>query len=675
MATRRAFLAGSTAVISATLLPPSPEAHAEAGSQLMREPQLIGIPLSDVLLLGGAVAPGPSGKQALWNASTGKPARLNAMDPTTGDLLVSAPLTGGDGAWAVTAAPSGVYAGTYGNAHLYRWKPGSGDVAEDLGLPAAGQTFIWALATDADGKIWGGTFPGGKVFRFDPDTGAFTDFGQAVAGQTYVRSIACAGGKVYSGAYAAAHIAELDPVTRTFTQLPTPPGLGTITGKPVYDLNAYDNRLYARIGSDAPNPLYVFDLATRTWSDPIPEVHGLSVCPPGEDGAVYFFQRSELRRYDPATGANTGTGLFLTGKVQNARSFGWAELGLPDYPGRSVVGTLWRGDMFRYNPTTGAHAVLATKVRKEPIDIQALAAGGRRTIYAGGFLNGGLSAVNTTTGTPSFHRFGQIEAILRDSEGTVWIGQYPDARLFRYEPDQPWNSPEYSPEGPPGTPANPHVVVTLKPELQARARCLAEADGKIAVGTVPDGNRLGGGLAVYDKASGAWTFTRNVVQDMSIIALTADDGVVYGGASIFGGLGTTPPTRTAGAVFAWDVAAARKLWELELVQGIASVSAVEVFAGVVWALAGHSLFAIDPDGPTILHRLELGTRSNDGSIVISRRKLYVSVDGALIFRVDPLYPDRDPHLLVNFPHRRLAAHEGWLYLSRGPELYKVDVRR
>ncbi|MDT9684417.1 hypothetical protein RND61_20510 [Streptomyces sp. TRM76323] len=675
MATRRAFLAGSTAVFSATLLPPSPEAHAESGSQLMREPEFIGVPLADVLLLGGTVAPGPSGKQALWNASTGKPARLNAVDPTTGDLLVSAPLTGGDGAWSVTAAPSGVYAGTYGNAHLYRWTPGSGDVAEDLGLPVAGQTFIWSLAADSEGRVWGGTFPGGRVFRFDPATRSFTDFGQAVPGQTYVRSIACSGGKVYTGSYAAAHIAELDPATGVFTELPTPPGLGSITGKQVYDLNAYDNRLYARIGSDAPSPLFVFDLATRTWSDPIPDAHGLSVSPPDENGGVYFVQRGELRRYDPATGQITGTGLILDGKVQNVRALGWAELGLPDYPGRSVVGTLWRGDMFRYNPTTGAHAVLGTKIRREPIDIQAIAAGGRRTLYVGGFLNGGLSSLNTSTGAVSFHRFGQIEAILRDSEGTVWIGQYPDARLFRYRPDQEWNSPEYSPGGPPGTPANPEVVLTLKPQLQARARALAEVDGKIAVGTVPEGNRLGGGLALYDKDTGEWTFVRHVVQDMSVVALAADDGVVYGGASIFGGLSTTPTTRKTGAAFAWDVERGEKLWELELVEGIGAVSAIEVFGGVVWALSGHTLFAIDPESAQVLRRLKLGTRSNDGAIAVSRQKLYVSVDGALIFRIDPLFPDRDPRLLVNFPHRRLAAHEGWLYFSRGPELYKVDVRR
>ncbi|MCP9999682.1 outer membrane protein assembly factor BamB family protein [Streptomyces sudanensis] len=523
--------------------------------------------------------------------------------------------------------------------------------------------------------MWGGTFPGGKVFRFDPATRAFTDFGQAVPGQTYVRSIACSGGRVYSGSYAAAHIAELDPATGVFTQLPAPPGLGTVTGKPVYDLNAHGGRLYARIGSDAPSPLYVFDLATRTWSDPIPEAHGLTVSPPDEAGAVYFFQRSELRRHDPATGQNTGTGLFLTGKVQNARSLGWAELGLPDYPGRSVVGTLWRGDMFRYNPTTGAHAVLGTKVRREPIDIQASrpAAGAPSTRAASSTAACRPStprrARRPSTASARSRRSCGTPRAPSGSASTPTPGCSATGRTSR------GTAPSTPRTARPAPPPNPEVVLTLKPELQARARSLAEAEGRIAVGTVPDGNRLGGGLAVYDRDTGEWTFTRNVVRDMSIVALAAAGSVVYGGASILGGLGTTPPTRTAGAVFAYDVERAEKLWERELVPGIASVSAVEVAGGAVWALAGHSLFALDPETSRVLRRLELGTRSNDGAIVVSRRKLYVSVDGALIFRVDPFFPDRDPHLLVNFPHRRLAAHEGWLYFSRGPELYKVDVRR
>src|SRR5262245_63845319 len=86
----------------------------------------LGTPLSDVLLIGGTVAPGPNGKTAIWNVSTGSPAYLNAIDPANGASLLSAPLPGADGSYAVAAAPDGtIYAGTYNNGHLYRWRPGS----------------------------------------------------------------------------------------------------------------------------------------------------------------------------------------------------------------------------------------------------------------------------------------------------------------------------------------------------------------------------------------------------------------------------------------------------------------------------------------------------------------------------------------------------------------------
>ncbi|MEU3921354.1 hypothetical protein [Streptomyces sp. NPDC029004] len=642
----------------------------------MREPEPLGVPLADVLLLGGTVAPGPGGRPALWNVSTGRPACLTAVDPATGEQLVSAPLADADGAWALTSAPDGVYAGTYSNAHLYRWRPGAGDEAEDLGQPLDGESFVWSLACDEDGAVWGGTFPGGRVFRFDPAAKEYTDFGQVVAGQSYVRSIACAGGKVYSGSYAAAHIAELDPATGSVTELPMPPSLDSAESRAVYDLDAHDGRLYARIGSDLPGPLFVYDLQARAWTDEIPGAHGLTVAPPDPGGGIHLVQHGELHRYDPATRQLTSTGLTFTGKMQCVRSFGWAELLLDDWPGQSVVGTLSRGEMFRYNPATGAYAITDTGITKSPIEILALGVGDGETLYAGGFLNGGLASVNTATGATEFHRFGQTECILPASDGSVWLGLYPEARLYRYRPDRPWNSPEYSPGGPPGTPVNPEPVLNLAPHLQMRAKCLVEADGKIVVGTVPEGDRLGGGLAIHDPADGTYRFVRHVVEDQSVFCLTAHEGVVYGGASITGGLSTTEYTRESGAVFAWDMQAGEKLWELEPVPTERSVSAVAIGPDErLWGLAGYTLFAVDLGSQQVVRQYRLGSRSAAGSIVISRERLYVSVDNALIYRVDPYAEDDEPALVVGFVHRRLCVHsDGSFSLNRGPELFRVVPR-
>lgn len=633
----------------------------------------LGVPLADVLLIGGTVAPGPSGKPVIWAASTAKPAYLNAIDPVTGDSLLSAPLPGADGSYSVAAAPDGsIYTGTYNNGHLYRWKPGA-TTAEDLGKPLASEAIIWDITVDDQGYVYGGTYPGGKVFRYDPATKAVRDYGQVVPGQPYVKSIVATGGKIYTGSLPDAHVAELDPVSGVATELPSPPGIGDLAGKPIYDLNAYGSRLYARTFT-APGPLYVYDLTTRTWVDTIPTAHGLDVSPPDETGGIYLIQASELKRYDPVAKTLTGTGLTFTGRIQNTRSIGWAELGLPDYPGKSIVGTLWRGDMFRYNPQTGKSAILPTGVRKEPIEILSVA-GGKSSAYAGGFLNGGLGVVNPSTGVSVFNRFSQIEAILEGSDGKVWIGAYPDARLYSYDTTKPWSSPEYSP-GPPGTPDNPKLAVNLKPNFQTRARALAEVDGKIAVGTVPDGDRLGGALAIHDPKTGATDVFRNVVQDESIYGLTARKGIVYGGTSIVGGLATTPPTRKEGTVFAWDVRQSKKLWETVPVAGAITVSSVVIGPDeLLWGVAGKTVFAVEPKTGKVVRSYTLGTTTMSGDIVATSDAVYVSIDLNKIYKIDRR-PHRAPTLFLEQPHRRLAVQGGCqLLLSSGASLFRVRLNR
>ncbi|MEU5879900.1 PQQ-binding-like beta-propeller repeat protein [Spirillospora sp. NPDC047279] len=671
MRLKRTIATASFATLACTAAPAAP---ALAGAPpAPPQPVSLGAPLSDVLLIGGVVAPGPGGEPALWNISTGKPAYLNALDPATGERLVTAPLPGGEGGWAMTAAPDGsIYAGTYQNGRLYRWRPGAGDTVEDLGQPIPGQPYIWRLTTDDQGNVYGGTSPGGKVFRYDAATGQVRDYGQPVPGQGYVKSIAHAGGKIYTGSYAQAHIAELDTATGQAVELPSPPGL-TDPDQQVYDINAYGGRLYVRIGTAFPGPMYVWDIAARAWVDEIPDAHGLDVAPPGADGEIYLIQKSELKRYDPVAKTLTGTGLTFTGRVQNARSIGWAELDLPDYPGKSVVGTLWRGEMFRYNPQTGKSAILPSQVRREPIEIMSLAAG-RTRAYAGGFLNGGLSLVDPATGAATFNRFSQIESIMETGTGEVWIGAYPEARVYRYDPALPWSSPEYSP-GPPGTADNPRQVLNLKPDLQMRAKALAQVDGKIAIGTVPEGDRLGGALVLYDPATGGKQVMRNIVQDESVHGLTASRGVVYGGTSIYGGLGTTPPTRADGAVFAYDVARGRKLWEVTPAPGAPTVGSVVIGPDrKLWGIAGKNVFALDPRTGKVVRRIELGTNGTGGDIVATRRALYASLDGRKIYRLTPRSPHA-PKLVVDHPHRRISVREGGpLYFSEGAEMFRIDIK-
>lgn len=673
MALRNRLLV-AVAVISSLLGAGTAAAHAQTTAAEPPPPVSLGTPLQDVLLIGGTVGT-LAGDTVIWSASSGLPAYLNAVDPDTGASLLSLPLTGASGSYAVEQAADGtVYVGTYGEGRLYRLRPGASTV-DDLGVPAAGESFVLDLVVGDDGKVYSGTYPSGKIVSYDPASGAFHDYGTMIAGQTYVKSITSAGGKIYGGAYVDGFITELDPATGAKRVLPTPPGVD-VRGKVVNDLNARGGKLYARLGTAFPSPLHVYDIASGTWVDTIELAAGLDVSPPDAAGKVYLFRQfapnsAELVSYDPATKAQVRTGLTIYGRVTNTRGIGWADLTADGYPGPSIVGLLWRGTMFRYNPQTGNHATLDTGVRREPTDILSLAAGPRGTAYAGGFLSGGLSVVDLASGEAQFNRFSQLEQILPTSNG-VWLGAYPDARIYRYDPSLPWNSPDYS-SNPPGGVENPPKVLDLIGHHQNRPQAMTEALGKVVVGTVPSGDRLGGSLAVIDMASRTTDVViDNLITDESIVSAASRGGVVYGSTSVFGGLATTPPTQAEATVFAFDVRTRQVLWQVNPEPGLKVIPAVTVDRdGMVWTVTGNKVRKLDPKTGRTVGTVEVAQAAalyTAGQLTMDGRGVvYALVGGKYFVRIQP-GPARG-RVILEQSATKLTWADNRLIFSRGATLY------
>ncbi|TDD68325.1 hypothetical protein E1262_16085 [Jiangella aurantiaca] len=676
----RALLSGSAVLVlalaTAAAAPPAGASGDATDAPPPGEVTSLGTPLQDVLLIGGTLAPGPDGTPVLWGASSGAPAHLNAVDPATGEAVARFDLPGAGGSWAVDAGQDGsVYVGTYGAPGLYRWTAAGG--VEALGNPIAGETFVWDVSVADDGQVYGGTSPGGKLFGFDPATGAFRDFGRLSPIHAYVRSVAVHGDTIFAGTENPAAVFAVDRVTGASTALPLPDGLNVSTAW-AYDVDVVGDYLYVRFGTASPSPLYVWDIAAGQWVDHIDTAHGLEPSPPDEEGRVYLIVAGELVRYDPRDGSMVGTDMPFTGRVANTRGIGWAELGLPDYPGRSIVGLLWRGMMFRYNPTTGARSFVQTTIEGEPIDITALSEGPDGRVYAGGFLNGGFAAVDPSTGVrEEFHTFSQSEAMTQHA-GRLYVGAYPDARVYSYDPALPWHSPEYSPSPEPGAVDNPRRLFDFKADRQIRPRALASAGDHLAVGTMPDLGELGGVFALYDAAGGQLVHAeRDLIDDESIIALAYRDGVVYGATSIYGGQSATPPTQPEATVFAWSVAERRLLWELHPVPGKPSIPALAFDdAGRLWGLSGTDLFAVDLSAASVVERVSLGSSgSSSGDLVFSAVDglLYASPAGARLVRVDPSTLAVEQLWTGSASH--LAAHsDGDVYVASGDELLRFTPR-
>src|SRR5579875_2491865 len=117
-------------------------------------PRDLGTPLRQRLTLSGAVW-AEGGGWVLGVVASGTPARwvefrLGEAGPSGPRRQV--PLPGVEGAWACARHPSGtVYLAGHDGGRVLAVPPGA-DRAEDLGVPVAGDSTLFAFALDPDGE-------------------------------------------------------------------------------------------------------------------------------------------------------------------------------------------------------------------------------------------------------------------------------------------------------------------------------------------------------------------------------------------------------------------------------------------------------------------------------------------------------------------------------------------
>ncbi|MET9018483.1 hypothetical protein ABZV93_00720 [Actinopolymorpha sp. NPDC004070] len=145
-----------------------------------------------------------------------EPPILAEYDLSTGRVVANHELTTGLGGWGAVAVGGRVYAGMYAVADIHRLNLATGAV-ERLGR-LGNEQYAFDLTASPAGKIYAGTFPGGKVYEIDPTAGsgspAVRDLGQAVPGLQYVRCVAAGpDGTVYAGTGTSARLVAIDPVT------------------------------------------------------------------------------------------------------------------------------------------------------------------------------------------------------------------------------------------------------------------------------------------------------------------------------------------------------------------------------------------------------------------------------------------------------------------------------
>jgi hypothetical protein len=565
------------------------------------------------------------------NGGSGQAARLFAMD-LAGTKVAEVDIPQGTDIKAVAyvAATQKVFlaanSATY--AFLYEW---DGSVLRKVSS-IAGQSVLRAAAAP-DGAVYVGTFApsNGRLFKYA--NGTLTDLGQPITGESYVRSLAVDASYVWVSNYrlSAAKLVRVNRSTGARTVISTPSSFSsqwsafhmTRAGDYLFLRTVNDPRLFAY--NTVTNRFMSFnDQVARNSSVPetaniVPYIDGISPygISPLMEGRYVYFQRSgagvmrvdltnnlktiRVDKWNGVDNPNPWPAASIPGPV----SYAWLS-GVGGRSGYSLVTTTIDAKVYVNTPKQSAPLVMTLQARAAPSTISRLGIDAAGTVLSGGFnLPQGVGRYTPSSGQTSLLKGPQIEGFGRFDSSSVMGG---------YTGNSSSSAPLYLYTGS----GQPQLKTYLN-NYQERPVALAQVGRKVAVGSVPIKNTLGGALSLWDPATNALTVKRNLIPNHSIISLAPLGSRVVGGSSNTGGTGSTP-TDTAGKIFTYDTSSgALKTFTPPRATSatyswVAAITPDPVQSGRFWAISTGYLiqFQVASDGTISLTR-NLGAFPNTSS--------------------------------------------------------------
>ncbi|MFC0675705.1 hypothetical protein [Brachybacterium hainanense] len=468
------------------------------------------------------------------------------------------------------------------SGRLWAWRSAQPTVVVDLGQ-VPGASALYELLVDPAGLVWGGTFPLGAVFTYDPSTSKFQVHSRVAPDTQYVRRLSMdLRGRIWVGT------GSQNP--RLFTFLRTSPEDRTEIPLPEPMENGFISAVRAGaskvlVTTDAHPDVLELDIPTLSWD----------------------------RRFTASTWIRTPSSAIARSDVYytiadgvlsmntSAASVPLGELDLEDVSSACLLGTdLHLVSITREGYTASAFSLAsrstapARSVRLEPgrFRVQSLLAHSDGNVYVGGFMGTGLAGISPDTdqrwsspaADASIH---QVEQMVQFDERVSFLGTYSWADVIRWESTSRDDPSSYS-----------QLVRLSKKYRQSRPYGMAVNSRSLFVGTVPDYGLSGGVLAAIDVETGTPTWVLDgdgagFIGGHSIIGLTADEEYVYGSTSVRNGSGL-PDTDGLAQLFMIDVATQRKIWQTAPVPGAGALYAPTFLGGWLLVADLEGIAVIDP---------------------------------------------------------------------------------
>lgn len=513
-----------------------------------------------------------------------------------------------------------------------------------------------AIIEGSDGRIYAAFYPDSRVIAFDPKTREMQDYGQVndVDWRQYIRSmVEGEDGWIYMGiGNVNGAIAALNPSTGERRVYPDPHGDQAGAAKLRYGLR--DGRVYGMYSS-AKDTWFRLDHGSMTEIDALPNPTRPAAPPDQESIEPMFHDGSELALLD------LPERFGLIGKED-----GSSDLVDFDYPVEEgpAVYSIVAGPEGKLYGSTG-HPLRIYQF--DPVN--------------GSFEQHGIEGMN-----------GHWNAITSLGD-LIYAAQYGPSIFWRYDPRKPWQ-----PESP-GDP-NPQRLAVMSPEIGRPHAILGlpSADKVVVAGT-PGYGRTGGGLMIFDQASGEKSIIPHeaLVPTHSTTTLAAlENQRLIGGTTRRPGTGGQAATTDA-QIYIFDVNTETLEWAGRPIESAYEISDLIVGAdGLVHGLAtlhepdGKAVsFIFDPLEKRVLSRSPVPARLGGLALSQSKDMMVLAEDGHIyalfshgigrlsagssMFEPIFLFAESEKWPIGEAPWGHCSLLEGKLYFSVGSRVWSFRL--
>jgi WD40 repeat protein len=370
-----------------------------------------------------------------------------------------------------------------------------------------GENYIWSLAKGLDGKIYGTTYPGGKLFSFNPRTRVVEDFGMMAEGETYARYV-CTDfpGKVYVGVGTHARLVEFDLQTKVKRQI-LPKEFHKQSF--VYHLNRLGKYLVAIL---SPDPIIlIFDPKTRE----VVKKFDLSASDP-----MIYLQKTVVRNDKFYFGTSPNDRLYSIDNNLNLKvefENAGAPIGLAQNRYIFCYSVLKRFTIIDIQEMKIIKTFIMNIQGENGVNLFSFTEGPEGKFYGSGFINQHLFSFDPETKISydygvSVNFVGQINSMIC-FKNKIYSGHYVTAQISEFNPVKEWNPGM-------GDDHNPRIVANINNEQDKPLDMATDHEKYIYVASSATYGKNGGCLSIFEPETRKIAVYRNLIENQSIRCVT-----------------------------------------------------------------------------------------------------------------------------------------------------------